>query len=77
MSGVLAQDNISVDFALVAAKAALEVSRARGYPRIAIAVANRAGQLVVLLKSDDGANSEPGVAFDPAGDWSVRSPKTL
>jgi uncharacterized protein GlcG (DUF336 family) len=54
MSGVLAQHNISVDLALVAAKAALEASRARGYPRIAVAVANRAGQLVVLLKSDDG-----------------------
>ena len=54
MSGVPAQHNISVDLALVAAKAALEVSRARGYPRIAIAVANRAGQLAVLLKSDDG-----------------------
>ena len=54
MTGILTQHNIGVDLALVAAKAALEASRARGYPRIAVAVANRAGHLVVLLKSDDG-----------------------
>ena len=54
MADILTQRNIGVDLALVAAKAALEESRKRGYPRIAIAVANRTGQLVVLLKSDDG-----------------------
>lgn len=54
MSGVLMQHNISVDLALIAAKAALEESRRRGYPRFAVAVTNRAGHLLVLLKSDDG-----------------------
>ena len=54
MDGVLTRHDIGVDLALVAARAALEESRRRGYPRFAVAVANRAGQLVVLLKSDDG-----------------------
>jgi uncharacterized protein GlcG (DUF336 family) len=51
MSGVLTQHNIGVELALVMAKAALEAARARGYPRTGIAVANRAGQLLVLLRS--------------------------
>ena len=54
MSGVLAQHNIGVDLALTAAKAALDESRRRGYPRFAVAVTDRAGHLLVLLKSDDG-----------------------
>ncbi|MCK9917867.1 heme-binding protein [Microbacteriaceae bacterium K1510] len=54
MSGVLTQQTIGVDLALIAAKAALEESRRRGYPRFAVAVTNRAGHLLVLLKSDDG-----------------------
>jgi len=53
-SGVLTQHNIGVDLALVAAKTALEESRRRGYPRFAVAVTNRTGHLLVLLKSDDG-----------------------
>jgi len=52
--GVLTQHNISVDLALDAAKAALEAARARGYPHTGVAVTNRAGQLLVLLRSDDG-----------------------
>jgi uncharacterized protein GlcG (DUF336 family) len=54
MSGVLTQHNIGVELALVVAKAALEATRARGYPRTGVAVANRAGQVLVLLRSDDG-----------------------
>ena len=54
MSGILTQHNIAVDLALDVAKAALAESRARGYPRFAVAVTNRAGHLLVLLKSDDG-----------------------
>ena len=33
MSGVLTQHNISADLALVAAKAALDAAKARGYPQ--------------------------------------------
>ena len=59
--GVLTQHNISVELALVAAKAALDAAKARGYPRTGVAVANRAGQLLVLLRSDDGPGaSGPG-----------------
>jgi len=54
MSGVLTQHNIGVELALVVAKAALEAARACGYPRTGVAVANRAGQVLVLLRSDDG-----------------------
>jgi uncharacterized protein GlcG (DUF336 family) len=54
MSGVLAQHNISVELALVAAKAALNAAQSRGYRRSGVAVANRAGQLLVLLRSNDG-----------------------
>ncbi len=54
MGGVLTQHNINVDLALTAAKAALEESRRRGYPRFAVAVTDRAGHLLALLRSDDG-----------------------
>ena len=54
MDGVITRNDISVDLALIAAKAGLEESRKRGYPRFAVAVTNRAGHLLVLLKSDDG-----------------------
>lgn len=54
MKGLLTRHNISVDLALSAAKAALEESRQRGYPRFAVAVTDRAGHLLVLLRSDDG-----------------------
>ena len=54
MASILTQRNISVDLALVAATAALDAAKARGYPRTGVAVANRAGQLLVLLRSDDG-----------------------
>jgi uncharacterized protein GlcG (DUF336 family) len=54
MAGLLNQRNISSALALKAATAALETARTRGYRRIAIAVANRSGQLVVLLRSDEG-----------------------
>jgi len=49
--GILAQRNIGIDLALETAKAALEAGRARGYS-IAVAVADRGGQLLVLLRSD-------------------------
>lgn len=54
MTGILTQRNIGIDLALVAAKAALEESRRRGYPHTGVAVTNRAGHLLVLLRSDDG-----------------------
>lgn len=54
MASILTHRNIGVDLALVAAKAALDAAKARGYPRTGVAVANRAGQLLVLLRSDDG-----------------------
>jgi uncharacterized protein GlcG (DUF336 family) len=54
MSGVLTQHNIGVELALIVAKAALEAARTRGYTRTGVAVANRAGQVLVLLRSDDG-----------------------
>jgi uncharacterized protein GlcG (DUF336 family) len=50
-SGVLIQRNIGVDLALDAARAALATGQARGY-RIAVAVADRSGHLVALLRSD-------------------------
>jgi len=50
--GILTQRNIGIDLALEAAKAALDAGRARGY-HIAVAVTNRGGQLLVLLRSDD------------------------
>jgi uncharacterized protein GlcG (DUF336 family) len=53
MSGVLTQHNIGVELALVAAKAALDAALARGYRRLGVAVANRSGQLMVLLRSDE------------------------
>jgi uncharacterized protein GlcG (DUF336 family) len=52
--GVLTQHNIGVELALIAAKAALEAAQSRGYRRTGVAVANRAGQLLVLLRSEDG-----------------------
>jgi uncharacterized protein GlcG (DUF336 family) len=50
---ILNHRSIGVDLALVAATAALEAARSRGYPRIGVAVANRGGQLMVLLRSDE------------------------
>ncbi len=54
MSGdILTQRNIGIELALIAAKAALDAARARGYCRTGVAVANRAGQIVVLIRSDE------------------------
>src|SRR5262249_42874334 len=50
-SGVLTQRNIGIDLALECAQAALATARTRGY-RVAVAVADRGGQLMVLLRSD-------------------------
>jgi uncharacterized protein GlcG (DUF336 family) len=50
MSGVLTQKNIGIDLALEAASVALATGRGRGY-RIAVAVADRSGQILVLLRS--------------------------
>ena len=49
--GVLTQRNIGIDLALEAATAALEAARDRGH-RVAVAVADRGGHLLVLLRSD-------------------------
>jgi uncharacterized protein GlcG (DUF336 family) len=51
MDGVLIQHNIGTDLALEVAKVALEAGRARGY-HITVAVADRGGQLLVLLRGD-------------------------
>jgi uncharacterized protein GlcG (DUF336 family) len=49
--GVLIQRNIGVDLALDVASAALDAARVRGY-RVAVAVADRGGHLLVLLRGD-------------------------
>jgi uncharacterized protein GlcG (DUF336 family) len=53
MAGLLTQRNLGVDLALAAAQAALAEAGARGYC-VAVAVADRSGQLLVLLRSDGG-----------------------
>ena len=53
MPGILNHRTIGVDLALKAATAALEAARSRGYPRTGVAVANRQGQIMVLLRSDE------------------------
>lgn len=52
-SGVLKQRNISLELALDCAKAALDTGQARNY-HIAVAVVDRGGQLLVLLRGDNG-----------------------
>lgn len=54
MSGVLTQRNIGVELALIAAKAALGEAASRGYLRTGVAVTDRAGHLLVFLRSDAG-----------------------
>jgi len=49
--GILVQRNIGIELALECARAALAAGQARGY-HIAVAVADRGGQLLVLLRSD-------------------------
>jgi uncharacterized protein GlcG (DUF336 family) len=51
--GILTQRNIGIELALTAAKAALDAARARGYHKTGVAVTNRAGQIVVLIRSDE------------------------
>ena len=51
--GILTQRNIGIELALTAANAALDAARARGYRRTGVAVTNRAGQIVVLIRSDE------------------------
>jgi uncharacterized protein GlcG (DUF336 family) len=53
MADLLNQRNIGIDLALAAATATLAQARKRGY-HIAVAVADRAGHLVVMLRSDGG-----------------------
>ncbi len=48
---ILIQRNIGIELALEAARAALATGQGRGY-RIAVAVADRGGHLLVLLRSD-------------------------
>jgi uncharacterized protein GlcG (DUF336 family) len=50
---LLSQRNLGIDLALEAAIATHAEARARGY-HIAVAVADRSGQLLVLLRSDGG-----------------------
>jgi uncharacterized protein GlcG (DUF336 family) len=49
--GILTQRCIGIDLALELAGAALKIGRARGY-HIAVAVADRGGHLLVLLRGD-------------------------
>ncbi len=49
--GILTQHNVSIELALEAAKAALAAGEARGF-HIAVAVADRSGHLLVLLRGD-------------------------
>ena len=54
MSGkLLSQRNLGIDLALEAATATLAEARSRGY-RIAVAVSDRSGHILVLLRSDGG-----------------------
>jgi uncharacterized protein GlcG (DUF336 family) len=53
MPALLTQRNLSFDLALAAATAALETARSRGY-HVGVAVADRSGQLLVLLRDDGG-----------------------
>jgi uncharacterized protein GlcG (DUF336 family) len=53
MPGLLTQRNLGFDLALEAATAALETARSRGF-HVGVAVADRAGQLLVLLRDDGG-----------------------
>jgi uncharacterized protein GlcG (DUF336 family) len=53
MANLLTQRNLGVDLALQAATAALDSARSRGY-RVAVAVTDRGGQLLVLLRADGG-----------------------
>src|SRR6202051_5361784 len=53
MPALLTQRNLSFDLALDAATAALETARSRGY-HVGVAVADRSGQLLVLLRDDGG-----------------------
>jgi uncharacterized protein GlcG (DUF336 family) len=53
MGSLLVQRNLSVDLALACATAALAEARKRGYPST-IAVSDRAGNLIVLLRNDGG-----------------------
>jgi uncharacterized protein GlcG (DUF336 family) len=50
---LLRQRNLSSGLALAAATAALDTARTRGY-HVAVAVADRSGHILVLLRDDDG-----------------------
>src|SRR5260370_1548955 len=49
--GILTERSVGLDLALECARAALAAGQARGY-RIAVAIADRAGHLTLLLRSD-------------------------
>src|SRR6202049_3732261 len=53
MVDLLSQRNLSADLALKAATAALDAARSRGY-HVAVAVVDRGGQILVLLRDDGG-----------------------
>lgn len=53
MADLLTQRNLGIDLAMAAATAALEAAQSRGY-HVAVAVADRGGQLLVLLRGDGG-----------------------
>jgi uncharacterized protein GlcG (DUF336 family) len=52
-SDLLQQRNLGIDLALAAATGTLEAARSRGY-RVAVAVSDRSGQILVLLRGDGG-----------------------
>jgi uncharacterized protein GlcG (DUF336 family) len=53
MADLLRQRNLSADLALKAATAAQDAARLRGY-HVAVAVVDRGGQILVLLRDDGG-----------------------
>jgi uncharacterized protein GlcG (DUF336 family) len=53
MVDLLSQRNLSADLALKAATAALDAARSRGY-HVAVAVVDRGGRILVLLRDDGG-----------------------
>lgn len=53
MADLLTQRNLGIDLAMAATTAALEAAQSRGY-HVAVAVADRGGQSLVLLRGDGG-----------------------
>src|SRR5258708_21334261 len=82
MPVLLTQRNLSFDLALDAAIAALETARSRGY-HVGVAVTDRSGQLLVLLRDDgggahllDGARRKAFTAVSAHNRTCVRAPRS-